>query len=115
MNYDIKVTISAMQSPDYKDRFRAEYWQTKIRYEKLKAMMNKWDAYKDYRFHSENWDASMKEVKDFLGFTPTCSYDILKEQQRQMGELLHTLEVRAAIEKVDLDYDLLFLDKAEAE
>ena len=28
-------TIILMSSSDYKDRFKAEYWQTKIRYEKL--------------------------------------------------------------------------------
>lgn len=110
---DLRDTISAMQSADYKDRFRAEYWQTKIRYEKLRAMMNKWEAYKDYKYHSDNWDRGMKEVKDFLGFTPTCSYEILKKQLDTLAVLLETLEVRAVLEKVDLSYELLGIDKAE--
>lgn len=30
---DLKDTVELMTSSDYKDRFRAEYWQTKIRAE----------------------------------------------------------------------------------
>ena len=33
-----------MTSDDYKDRFRAEYQQTKIRYDKLHKMLIKYDA-----------------------------------------------------------------------
>ena len=29
---ELKDTIELMTSDDYKDRFRAEYWQTKIRF-----------------------------------------------------------------------------------
>ena len=34
-------TVPLMLSPDYKDRFVAEYRQTKIRYKKLKAYCNR--------------------------------------------------------------------------
>ena len=34
---ELKETTKLMTSTDYKERFVAEYWQTKIRYEKLKA------------------------------------------------------------------------------
>ena len=34
-------TTKFMISMDYKDRFIAEYWQTKIRYEKLKTLNTK--------------------------------------------------------------------------
>ena len=37
-------TVNLMESSDYKDRFVAEYVQTKIRYEKLKAFNNKIEA-----------------------------------------------------------------------
>ena len=37
---DLKQTTDLMLSQDYKERFIAEYWQTKIRYEKLKHFNN---------------------------------------------------------------------------
>ena len=38
---ELKDIIALMTSSDYKQRFIAEYWQTKIRYEKLKDFCNK--------------------------------------------------------------------------
>ena len=35
---ELSDTIALMNSKDYKDRFCAEYWQTKIRFGKLKVM-----------------------------------------------------------------------------
>ena len=40
---ELKDTIELMQSPDYKDRFRAEYLQVVIRVRKLQAMLDKWE------------------------------------------------------------------------
>ena len=37
-------TKNLMESLNYKERFIAEYWQTKLRYEKLKAFCNKIEA-----------------------------------------------------------------------
>ena len=37
-------TIGKMLSKDPKDRMLAEYWQTKIRYRKLKAFTNRIEA-----------------------------------------------------------------------
>ena len=37
-------TIGKMLSKDPKDRMWAEYWQTKIRYRKLKAFANRIEA-----------------------------------------------------------------------
>lgn len=103
---ELKDTIVFMTSKDYKERLFGEYHQTKIRYEKLKALLNKWDAYNDYKYHIDNWEQEttlvVKHLEDFLGFIPHCSYDILKEQQAAMGQYLHCLEVRAAIEEIDL-------------
>lgn len=81
--YEFQDTIGLMNSADYKDRFKAEYWQTKIRYEKLKAMTNKYEA-------------------GTLTFEPSCSLELLREQQKHMGMYLHCLEVRAEIENVKL-------------
>ena len=81
--YDLNETIKLMTSADYKDRFKAEYWQTKIRYDKLCMMLEKYKAGK-------------------LDFEPTCSIWILTRQMQWMEGYLHTLEVRAKIERVDL-------------
>lgn len=89
---DLNKTIDLMCSDDYKKRFIAEYWQTKIRYEKLKALNTKIEA--GFFFDEGN---------PHLDFTPTCPYELLKQQQSIMGEYLHTLELRAVIEGVDLN------------
>lgn len=81
---DLKDAVAMMNSEDYKERFRAEYFQTKIRYEKLHAMTIKYEA-------------------GTLNFTPSCSLELLNEQKRHMGNYLHCLEVRAEIEKIDLN------------
>jgi hypothetical protein len=80
---ELKDTISLMQSADYKDRFRAEYHQTKIRYDKLHNMLVKADA-------------------GALEFTPTCSLELLKRQKQAMGQYLYALEVRAVVEGITL-------------
>ena len=76
-------TVEGMLSPDYKERFKAEYKQTKIRYDKLHAMLVKADAGK-------------------LEFEPTCPLDLLRHQAQAMGQYLYCLEVRAQMEGVEL-------------
>lgn len=80
---ELKDTVELMNSEDYKERFKAEYMQTKIRYKKLKAMTTKYEA-------------------GTLDFEPKCSLDLLKNQQFSMGQYLHYLELRAEIEKIKL-------------
>lgn len=80
---ELKDTVELMNSSDYKERFKAEYLQTKIRYEKLHAMTIKYEA-------------------GTLGFEPNCSLELLKEQKSYMGNYLRMLEIRAEIEKIDL-------------
>ena len=41
---ELKETAKQMVSNDYKERFKAEYYQTKIRYEKLKAFTTRIEA-----------------------------------------------------------------------
>ena len=94
---ELKDTVELMNSSDYKDRFKAEYYQLKTRYEKLKALLNKWDAY-IMRFNQGD-DLTLEQ---FLGFQPSCSYEILREQQSHMGYYLHCLEVREVIDHIDL-------------
>lgn len=84
MTTELKDTVEMMNSDDYKERFKAEYLQTKIRYDKLHKMLIKHEA-------------------GTLEFTPTCPIRILTEQKRYMGEVLRCLEIRAAIEGISLE------------
>jgi hypothetical protein len=79
----LRDTIPMMESEDYKERFRAEYHQTKIRYGKLHQMCIRYET-------------------GTLDFTPSCSLDLLKEQKAAMGNYLRTLEIRAEIEGIEL-------------
>ena len=81
---ELRKTVEMMNSADFKERFRAEYFQTKIRYEKLKKMCNKYEA-------------------GTLNFTPSCSLDLLRKQQGHMGLYLRDLEIRAEIEGINLE------------
>lgn len=38
---ELKDTVDLMNSEDYKERFKAEYLQTKIRYDNLRKMLVK--------------------------------------------------------------------------
>ena len=80
---ELKDTINMMQSEDYKERFKAEYYQTKIRYDKLHDIIVKYEA-------------------GTLNFEPTCSLDIFKKQITNMANYLYVLEVRAEIEGIIL-------------
>jgi hypothetical protein len=80
---ELKDTIEMMDNPDYKERFRAEYYQLKIRHDKLKAMVHKWD-------------------KGELNFVPTCPRKTYDAQLAAMVNYLAVLEYRAKLEKVDL-------------
>ena len=84
---ELMSTVKGMLSNDYKERFKSEYWQTKIRYENLKHYCNKIEA--------AFYDKNNVEESD-------CQFDLLREQQRFMGEYLHILEIRAIIEDIDL-------------
>ena len=79
----LKDTVDLMISSDFRDRFRAEYYQTKIRAEKLKAMLVKYEA-------------------GNLDFKPKCSYELLSLQLVHMEEYIKDLEQRAEIEEIDL-------------
>lgn len=80
---ELKDTITMMNSVDYKERFIAEYLQTKIRYSKLHNMVIKHEA-------------------NTLDFTPNCPMEVLRHQKEAMGKYLYVLEVRAEIEGIKL-------------
>lgn len=87
--------INQNSNDDYKERFKAEYIQTKIRYERLKAFNIKLEA----AFRTE---CERPEVKRVPVPTHDCPHGLLSDQQEVMGQYLHILEVRAVIEGVDL-------------
>ena len=78
----LKETVDLMLSEDYKDRFVAEYWQTKIRYEKLHKMLVKMAAGVCKRDDNS---------------------DVLVDQQANMRNYLNCLEIRAAKEGINLN------------
>ena len=81
---ELKDTVEMMNSSDYKERFKAEYLQTKIRYDKLHTLIVRYEA-------------------GTLDFDPDCSLELLKFQASAMGQYLYALEVRAEVEEIDLD------------
>ena len=87
MNKELKDTVGLMQSSYYKARFAAEYLQVKIRYIKLKEMVEKWD-------------------KGELYFKPTCPREMYDSQLFIMKQMIQLLQQRARIEGVHLsDYE----------
>lgn len=53
---ELRDTVEMMNSADYKERFKAEYYQTAIRYGKLKAMVDK----------HNNGTLEFKPTRDYL-------------------------------------------------
>lgn len=88
-----QVTVAGMLSPDYKERFKAEYQQTKMRYEKLKTFCNRIEA----AMRTCPGDTKRVQMPEH-----DCPLDLLCDQQRAMGEYLHCLEIRAVIEGIEL-------------
>lgn len=93
INSPLSDTVEGMLHPDYKERFKAEYQQTKIRYEKLKAFNTKIEAAR----MTEGMIKAVDEPKH------DCPAPLLREQQTIMGQYLHILEVRAVIEGINFD------------
>ena len=87
-----EATVAGMLSPDYKERFKAEYQQTKIRYEKLKAFNARIEAAQLTR----DMKSQCEEPKH------DCPAYLLRDQEETMGRYLHILEIRAVIEGIEL-------------
>lgn len=76
----LKDTVDLMLSDDFTNRFKAEYYQTKLRYTRLKNFNNTIEL----------------PLHD-------CRRDILNTQQKIMYDYLECLRVRAIIEGISLD------------
>lgn len=82
-NIDFKDTIKPMLSDNYKERFKAEYWQFRIRIEKLTKMLDKYE----------------NNQLDFKLKSPPC---FLYGQLTNMINYKQSLEQRAIIENICL-------------
>ena len=80
---ELERLIELMKSEDYKDRFRAEYYQLEDRMDKLSNMLEIYKA-------------------GTLDFTPSCSYELLNNQLKAMNEYLLYLTIRAEIEGIEI-------------
>lgn len=80
---ELKDTVAMMTSEDYKERFKAEYNQLRIRIEGLTYMLIDWG-------------------RDNLDFEPATTYEFLRIQLRAMETYAEILEERARIEGIDL-------------
>lgn len=79
----LQITSEMMNSESYKDRFIAEYFQVKIRLDKLKEMLKKWD-------------------EDNLDFFPSCPRSTYDMQVEAMTYYKNVLEARAKMENIVL-------------
>ena len=75
-----------MNSEDFKERFKAEYYQLLFRFNALTCMLNKWK-------------------NNTLDFEPKCSKEILENQVTFMQGYIDILRLRAKIEEIDLYHE----------
>lgn len=80
---ELKDTIEGMESSDYKERFKAEYHQLRIRRTKLATMIEK------YRM-------------GILDFEPATPVGILMTQVAIMDSYILILKQRALLEGIEL-------------
>lgn len=83
----LKDTIDLMNSDNYQDRFKAEYYQLEERRRKLEDMLKKWDC-------------------EELNFTPTCPRYLYDKQINAMTEYLEVLKERSILEGVDIGLEV---------
>lgn len=80
---ELKDTVELMLSDKYEDRFKAEYYQLKIRKSQLEKILEKYQEGK-------------------LGFNSVCPYDDLLKQFLAMELYQKSLEKRAELENIKL-------------
>ena len=81
----LEETFEMVKSADYKERFKAEYYQLVIRYKGLKSILDKWD-------------------NGILEFKPTCPRSTYNIQIKAMTDYIAILEARAVIEGIELEW-----------
>lgn len=83
----LNETVEMMNSKEYQERFKAEYYQLKIRICGLENMLLAWD-------------------NDKLTFEPRCPKSTFILQLRSMQDYKAILEMRAVMENIDIDTSL---------
>ena len=78
----LKDTVNMMTSEDYKERFKAEYYQLKVRIDGLENMLKSWD-------------------EGTLNFKPTCPRKIYDDQLKAMYDYINILITRSKMEGID--------------
>lgn len=78
----LKDTINMMTSEDYKERFKAEYYQLKVRINGLENMLKSWD-------------------EGTLNFKPTCPRKVYNDQLKAMRDYIDILITRSQMEGID--------------
>ena len=79
----LKDTVEMMNSEDFKERFKVEYYQLLLRLDDLKSMLIKWG-------------------NNMLDFEPKCSKETLENQVIFMKGYVDILLLRAGIEGINL-------------
>ena len=79
----LKDTVEMMNSVDYKERFKAEFYQLLIRLDSLTSMIIKWE-------------------NNMLDFDSKCSKETLENQVIFMKGYVYILLLRSIIEGIDL-------------
>ena len=79
----LKETVPMMVSGDYKERFKAEFYQLLIRLDSLTSMLIKWE-------------------NNTLDFDPKCSKETLENQVIFMKGYVDILLLRSKIEGIEL-------------
>ena len=83
-----------------KREFIDDYIKLKNKYEEVKDQCNRAEAY-----ILKNNNHSINDSDPL--------YNIMRQQQKAMGELLHILELRAYIENIPLSYKILYQEVEE--
>ena len=79
----LKDTVEMMNSEDFKERFKAEYYQLSLRLFSLTSMIIKWE-------------------NNTLDFVPKCTKETLENQVIFMKGYADILLLRAKIEGIEL-------------
>ena len=80
---NLKETVPMMESGNYKERFKAEYYQLQLRLDRLTGMLIKWE-------------------NNMLDFEPKCSKETLENQVIFMKGYVDILLLRSKIEGIEL-------------
>lgn len=78
---ELKDTVELMNSKDFNDRFKAEYYQIDIRIRKLQNTIDNWNN---------------------LKFTPKCPKQVLIDQLNCMKRYRDSLDVRLIYEDIEI-------------